>query len=53
VTLGKIGCQSCHGKMEELSSPPTSPAVNIIDMDNCMDCHENNQVNNDCLTCHF
>lgn len=53
VTLGKIACQSCHGKMEELTSPPTRPAVDIINMDNCMDCHEKNQVSNDCLACHF
>jgi hypothetical protein len=27
--------------------------VDIIDMDNCIDCHEDRQVNNDCLTCHI
>ncbi len=53
VTLGQIGCQSCHGEMEKLTLPPDKPAVDVIDMDNCMDCHENKQVSNDCLICHI
>ncbi len=52
VTLGQVSCQECHGDMKKLVSPPEKPAVDIIDMDNCMDCHEDRQVNNDCLTCH-
>lgn len=52
VTLGQIGCQYCHGDMKELTSPPVEKAVDIDDMDFCMDCHEERQVNNDCLTCH-
>jgi hypothetical protein len=52
VTLGQISCQECHGDMKELVSPPTKPAVDIIDMDYCMDCHESRQVSNDCLACH-
>lgn len=53
VTLGQIGCQKCHGEMKELTSPPQKPATDIIDMDTCTDCHEDNQVSNDCLRCHF
>lgn len=53
VTLGQISCQNCHGEMEQLTSPPGGPAVDIIDMDNCMSCHEDRQVSNDCLACHF
>ncbi|MEE9553137.1 MAG: cytochrome c3 family protein [candidate division Zixibacteria bacterium] len=52
VTLGQVSCQECHGEMKELTSPPDKPAVDINDMDNCMNCHEDRQVNNDCLTCH-
>ncbi len=52
VTLGQIGCQFCHGDMKELTSPPVKEAVNINDMDFCMDCHEERQDNNDCLACH-
>ena len=52
VTLGQLNCQECHGNMKELTSPPVKPAVDILNMDNCMDCHKGRQVNNDCLTCH-
>jgi hypothetical protein len=53
VTLGQIGCQNCHGEMQELTSPPDKPAVNIIDMGNCIDCHQDRHVSNDCLACHY
>lgn len=52
VTLGQLGCSECHGDMNQLSSPPEEPATDIIDMDYCMDCHEERQVSNDCLACH-
>lgn len=53
VTLGQIGCQDCHGEMKQLTTPPTSPAVDILEMDYCMDCHQERQVDNDCLSCHI
>lgn len=52
VTLGQIGCQECHGDMMQLTAPPRRPAVDIIDMDHCIDCHEERQADNDCLACH-
>lgn len=52
VTLGQIGCQDCHGQMHLMTSPPKKPATDILDMDYCMDCHDERQVNNDCLACH-
>lgn len=52
VTLGQIACATCHGDMKTLTQPPEDPAVDIIDMDHCMDCHEQENVNNDCLACH-
>ncbi len=52
VTLGQINCSECHGDMKELTSPPVKQDVDVVNMDNCMDCHEEKQVNNDCLTCH-
>lgn len=52
VTLGQISCLECHGDMKELTSPPVKQAVDIVDMDFCMDCHEEKQVENDCLVCH-
>jgi predicted CXXCH cytochrome family protein len=53
VTLGQMGCPECHGSMNELSRPPRQPAVNILDMDYCVDCHEDQLVSNDCLACHI
>jgi predicted CXXCH cytochrome family protein len=53
VTLGQISCQNCHGDMDQLTSPPRRPAVDIIDMEHCMSCHEARHVSNDCLGCHF
>jgi len=52
VTLEQIGCQECHGDMKALTSPPTKPAVDIIDMDFCLDCHKDRQADTDCLGCH-
>lgn len=52
VTLGQINCQQCHGDMKLLTSPPSEPETDIIDMDYCIDCHSERQVNNDCLACH-
>ena len=52
VTLGQISCQRCHGDMQSLTTPPTKTAVNIIDMDNCIDCHQESQASVDCLSCH-
>lgn len=52
VTLGQIGCLNCHGEMKKLTSPPTKQAVNVSDMNFCLDCHDEKQVSNDCLTCH-
>ncbi len=52
VTLGQIACLTCHGDMKELTAPPTRTAVDILDMDFCMDCHEDRNAGNDCLACH-
>lgn len=52
VTLGQIGCQSCHGEMRELTAPPRKPATNIINMGFCIGCHEDRRASNDCLACH-
>lgn len=51
VTLGKIECQVCHGKVSEMETPFTSTAVDM-DMAWCMECHEQQEVTNDCLSCH-
>lgn len=51
VTLGNVQCESCHGNMQGLEEPPRYPLV-AITMDNCMRCHEEHQITNDCLACH-
>lgn len=52
VTLGQMACPECHGDMRELDRPPMRPAVDILSMDYCMDCHAEQTANNDCLACH-
>lgn len=51
VTLGNVSCESCHGNVSELTVPAGEPLVEIS-MDKCMECHEEHQVDNDCLACH-
>lgn len=48
---GKIGCETCHGDVKALKEPPGYPLV-PTSMDYCMDCHEERNVTNDCLSCH-
>jgi menaquinone reductase, multiheme cytochrome c subunit len=51
VVLGKLSCQTCHGKIGQSEKPPTKPWVKMT-MKWCMDCHAKNKVTNDCLACH-
>jgi hypothetical protein len=51
VTLGKVECTTCHGEMGKRQRPPKKPMVRLA-MEDCMACHQQQQVNNDCLTCH-
>ena len=51
VVLGQLECISCHGDVAGMEKPFSEPAT-LIDMDWCMDCHEKQQVNPDCYTCH-
>lgn len=51
TAAGKIGCESCHGDVKKLKKPPRYPLISPT-MDNCMNCHEKNNVDNDCLSCH-
>ncbi|HLC27071.1 MAG TPA: cytochrome c3 family protein [bacterium] len=52
VTLGKVDCQICHGKVKERKTPFEKPVVNIISMDFCINCHKQRKVTNDCAACH-
>ena len=51
VVLGQLECSSCHGDVATMEKPFMEP-ITLIDMDWCMDCHEQRQVNNDCYACH-
>ncbi len=51
VTIGDIKCDSCHGKVEELTEPVPYPLW-LPTMNNCIDCHKQNKVTYDCLACH-
>jgi hypothetical protein len=50
VVLGNIECKICHGDIGESSKPPSKPIR--ITMKNCMQCHEEKDVTNDCISCH-
>ncbi|MEE9117674.1 MAG: cytochrome c3 family protein [Calditrichia bacterium] len=51
ISLGKIECTQCHGDIQDFETPPLTPQVELT-MEFCMDCHEEQNVNNDCLACH-
>ena len=52
VVLGELECSNCHGNVSDLTAP-AQYAYLIPSMDNCIDCHKQNKITNDCLTCHF
>ncbi len=49
--LGKIGCEVCHGDVENQTKPVERP-VRKITMDWCVTCHEKVGASTDCLACH-
>jgi hypothetical protein len=51
VTKGKLECSLCHGNMNEQAIPVSSPFLPVT-MKNCMNCHKEHKVTNDCLACH-
>ncbi len=51
ISLGKIECTQCHGDIQDFEMPPQIPYI-AQTMEFCMDCHEEQKVNNDCLACH-
>ncbi len=50
VAVGNVECAVCHGDIGESTRPPSNPRN--MSMKKCMDCHEDKQVNNDCIACH-
>ena len=51
TTIAQIDCTTCHGNVEEMTEPFSRQVV-PISMGRCMKCHEENEVNNDCIRCH-
>ena len=51
VALGKVPCESCHGKMRERVVPP-SRAPMELSMDDCLSCHRKQKASVDCVSCH-
>jgi hypothetical protein len=49
--IGEIPCETCHGAVAATSVPPERPMVRVS-MDACVDCHEREQVNSECTSCH-
>ena len=50
VILGELECSTCHGSIGESQKPPSKPVK--ITMKKCMKCHEERDVENDCIACH-
>jgi hypothetical protein len=39
VTVAQLTCQTCHGPIETLTSPPVAPLKELT-MDDCISCHD-------------
>lgn len=51
VTVAKLECSICHGKIGESVVPPERVAVKHT-MASCIACHKEKGVSTDCLSCH-
>ena len=51
VTLAKLDCESCHGKMRERMAPLGVAPVRI-EMKTCLACHNREGASEDCAACH-
>jgi hypothetical protein len=51
VSVGKLECVKCHGEMGKTSKPPAKALVDL-DMGDCIACHEKNNMDRSCITCH-
>lgn len=51
VTLAKLDCESCHGKMRERMTPLGVAPVRL-DMNTCLSCHRREGAAEDCAACH-
>jgi len=51
VTLGKIDCINCHGDMAKMEVPPEKP-LKKMGMGECIRCHKERKITDDCNACH-
>jgi hypothetical protein len=51
VKLAQIECIDCHGDVTQMERPFIEAFV-VMEMEWCMDCHEQLNVTNDCSACH-
>jgi len=51
VAKGELECAACHGNVGDFTLPASSQFLPLT-MENCMKCHRENNVTNDCLACH-
>jgi len=51
TTLGKIECETCHGRIGERTQPVTTQLVRVA-MNRCVGCHIEKGAMNDCVGCH-
>lgn len=51
TVLAQLSCETCHGNVGDRTTP-VQKQVKPITMDNCMVCHEQHGVSNDCNNCH-
>ena len=51
ASLAAIACEVCHGDMGSQTEPPPR-ALKALTMNDCMECHRQREVSNDCILCH-
>lgn len=51
VAVAGLACATCHGPMEERTTPPERP-LRSLSMSMCLDCHEKSEASLDCNACH-
>lgn len=50
VGIARLECRQCHGDIGESTQPP-GRVLNLT-MDDCISCHEQNQLESGCVDCH-
>jgi hypothetical protein len=48
---GQLACVSCHGDVQNRTTPPDRAAIRLV-MDTCLSCHRREGASEDCAGCH-